>query len=107
MWRGQSGCLTLHHSAFDAHLARQQNITVLASFGAPAEVTFLQASHSATDSDEAAVGVCVPQANNAVVSFGRDVNSSWKHGVYDSDDSCRSGRDTITVTVRGQAIEVK
>lgn len=60
-------------AAFNAQRAKQQNITVGASFGAERELSFLHVSHGTT--------LSFPQQNGMAFSFGRDVNLRFQHGI--------------------------
>eukprot|EP00662_Eupelagonemidae_sp_cell21_P001932 gene1932-5699_t len=66
----------LHHdsAAFNPHRAATQNITITVSFGAEREMCF---KHTGGDDTR----LYFPVRNGTAVSFGKDVNISWKHGV--------------------------
>ena len=60
-------------AAFNPQRARNQNITVGASFGAERELSFL---HVGKGTD-----LAFPQTNGTAFSFGRDVNIRFQHGI--------------------------
>jgi hypothetical protein len=79
------------YSAFDPERAKHLNITVGVSFGATRELAFLRrkpsiygkssSSSPNDDDDDRPCRIYFPQENNAVFTFGRDVNIRWMHGI--------------------------
>jgi hypothetical protein len=85
-------------SAFDPERAKHLNITVGVSFGATRELAFLrrnprnygkssssspntQDDNDDDDNHDSPCRIYFPQENNAVFTFGRDVNIRWMHGI--------------------------
>lgn len=66
-----------HHdsAAFNPQIARNQNFTIGASFGATRELAFIRAKEY---NDGEKCKLYFPQVNNGVFSFGRDANILWK-----------------------------
>lgn len=51
-----------------------QNCTVAASFGLSRDISFQHAKNSS-------MIVSFPQPNGSMYTFGREINTEWKHGV--------------------------
>jgi hypothetical protein len=76
-YRDSSDWKPFHHdsAAFNPQRAKNQNITIGASFGATRELAFIRAKEY-TDGEKCRL--YFPQTNNGVFSFGRDANILWK-----------------------------
>jgi hypothetical protein len=90
-----------HHdsAAINPERAKQQNITVVASFGTCRELAFMLTSGPSTR-------VYFPQPNNGISTFGRDVNIRWKHGLPVGLLEDEDGRGRISIIVWGLARDV-
>jgi len=107
-----------HHdsAAFNPSRAKNQNITIGASFGAMRELAFIRtepfASSSSTDNlnrsntDGNKCKLYFPQSNNGVFSFGRDANIKWKHGINALKPSEQDGKGRISIILWGLAKDV-
>jgi len=76
-----------HHdsAAFNEHRAQHQNITIGASFGAERELAFHHAKNGTL--------AYFPLPNGSLMSFGKDVNIRWKHGINAVDEKSPQGCD--------------
>jgi hypothetical protein len=79
-YRDSSDWKPFHHdsAAFNPQRAKNQNITIGASFGATRELAFIRAKEYG---DGEKCKLYFPQTNNGVFSFGRDANILWKVSV--------------------------
>lgn len=68
------------NSAFNATRAKTQNISVWANFGASREMAFSRATIGGTAIKDDLL-LYFPQPNNGCISFGRDVNIRFTHGI--------------------------
>ena len=50
--------------------------------------------------------IYVPQTNNGVFSFGRDVNVNWKHGINALAEDEQDGKGRISIVLWGLAENV-
>ena len=89
--------------AFNPKRAKNQNITIGASFGATRELAFIRAAPQQSGDK---VKVYFPQTNNGVFSFGRDANILWKHGVNALEPSEQTGKGRISIILWGLAQDV-
>jgi len=109
-----------HHdsAAFNPSRAKNQNITIGASFGCMRELAFIRTKTYASDSnshhslgwsdknDDASDNKCklyFPQNNNGVFSFGRDANIHWKHGINALPPAEHDGKGRISIILWGYA----
>lgn len=104
-YRDSADWKPFHHdsAAFNPHRARNQNITVGASFGSLRELAFLHATER-VDGDK--TRLYFPQANNGVFSFGRDANIVWKHGINALAPEEQDGKGRISIILWGLAKDV-
>ena len=100
------------HSAFNAHRAKTQNITIGVSFGATRELAFLRADSSSEQQQhqqqppQSLCRLYFPQTNNGVFTFGRDVNIRWKHGINALPRDEQDGKGRISIILWGWAQNV-
>jgi len=94
-----------HHdsAAFNPQRARSQDITIGASFGATRELAFIHATPQINNNK---VRVYFPNTNGMMISFGRDANINWKHGINalskkEKEESGNKGR--ISIILWGKA----
>ncbi|GFH60414.1 hypothetical protein CTEN210_16890 [Chaetoceros tenuissimus] len=101
-YRDSSDWKPFHHdsAAFNPQRARNQNITIGASFGATRELAFIRAKEY--DNGEKCK-LYFPQVNNGVFSFGRDANILWKHGVNALPPDEQDGKGRISIILWGLA----
>lgn len=102
-YRDSSDWKPFHHdsAAFNPQRARNQNITVGASFGAMRELSFIRAEERSNPDNKCRV--YFPQSNNGVFSFGRDANIHWKHGVNALSPDEQDGKGRISIILWGLA----
>jgi len=82
-----------HHDQF-AYVDREENmkdknITLGVSFGATRELAFLNVKSGEK--------IYIPQTNGMLISFGRDVNIRWKHGINALPEEQHDGKGRISV----------
>ncbi|CAD7946523.1 unnamed protein product [Amoebophrya sp. A120] len=96
-----------HHdsAAFNPQRAKNQNITVGASFGAERELAFLRVDPAVRDREP--VKAYFPQSNGMMFSFGRDANINWKHGINALAEEDQDGKGRISIIVWGNAESVE
>lgn len=101
-YRDSSDWKPFHHdsAAFNPQRARNQNITIGASFGATRELAFIRAKEYA---DGEKCRLYFPQTNNGVFSFGRDANILWKHGINALPPNEQDGKGRISIILWGLA----
>jgi len=101
-YRDSSDWKPFHHdsAAFNPQRAKNQNITVGASFGATRELAFIRAE--AFESGDKC-RLYFPQVNNGVFSFGRDANILWKHGINALPPEEQDGKGRISIILWGLA----
>lgn len=106
-YRDSSDWKPYHHdsAALNPARARNQNITIGASFGATRELSFLRAKEFA-DAEGSKCKLYFPQVNNGVFSFGRDANILWKHGVNALPPEEQDGKGRISIILWGLATDV-
>jgi hypothetical protein len=110
-YRDSSDWKPFHHdsAAFNPQRARNQNITVGASFGATRELAFIRTKeykdHGSCEGDGSGekCKLYFPQMNNGVFSFGRDANINWKHGINALPPSEQNGKGRISIILWGNA----
>ncbi|CAJ1948477.1 unnamed protein product [Cylindrotheca closterium] len=102
-YRDSSDWKPFHHdsAAFNPQRAKNQNITVGASFGAMRELAFIRASEEVKGDSKCCL--YFPQSNNGVFSFGRDANIHWKHGVNALAPDEQDGKGRISIILWGLA----
>jgi hypothetical protein len=101
-YRDSSDWKPFHHdsAAFNPQRAKNQNITVGASFGATRELAFIR-TEEYRNGDKCRL--YFPQVNNGVFSFGRDTNILWKHGVTALPPPEQDGKGRISIILWGLA----
>jgi len=101
-YRDSSDWKPFHHdsAAFNPQRAKNQNITIGASFGATRELAFIRAKEY-TDGEKCKL--YFPQTNNGVFSFGRDANILWKHGINALPPNEQDGKGRISIILWGLA----
>lgn len=112
-YRDSSDWKPFHHdsAAFNPQRAKNQNITVGASFGAMRELAFIRASEENTRNGgddgrgDSKCRIYFPQSNNGVFSFGRDANIRWKHGINALEPNEQDGKGRISIILWGLAKE--
>lgn len=110
-YRDSSDWKPFHHdsAAFNPQRAKNQNITVGASFGSMRELAFIRASEEKQDQQQQQqqkgnkCRLYFPQSNNGVFSFGRDANIHWKHGVNALHPDEQDGKGRISIILWGLA----
>ena len=84
-----------HHdaAAIKPEIAKIQNVTVAASFGAEREISFQHAKKGTT--------VAIPQPNGCCYAFGKEVNIVWRHGVLQLPPEKQHNRGRISIICWG------
>mmetsp|Transcript_2636 Transcript_2636/g.7513 ORF Transcript_2636/g.7513 Transcript_2636/m.7513 type:complete len:264 (-) Transcript_2636:168-959(-) len=94
-----------HHdsAAFNKDIAKKQNVTVGVSFGACRELAFLKTKSTEAEQgqEDDACRVYFPQPNNGCLTFGRDVNINFKHGINALPESEQDGKGRISIILWG------
>lgn len=89
----------IFYRAYEGEHGREHNITVVASFGLSRELAF---QRTAVERGLPHVHLYVPQANNSIVSFSRDIDINWKNGLtFVPGNVNPQSLDTVSVMVRG------
>ncbi|GMH99545.1 hypothetical protein TrVE_jg3898 [Triparma verrucosa] len=100
-YRDSSDWKPFHHdsAAFNPARARNQNITIGASFGKSRELSFIHATPFANGDK---CKIYFPQDNGMMFTFGRDANIRWKHGINALPPSSQDGFGRISIILWGQ-----
>jgi hypothetical protein len=74
-YQGDSDWKPIHQdaAAFNPALAASQNVSIVVSFGREREITLMNSKDR--------IQINFRQSSGMLLSFGRDVNMHWKHGV--------------------------